>query len=138
MVRDLLVAFADQDLVAFVRSTESDQMQLILEAVFDPDIEVRWVDTSPDSAPYHGHDGALRALTEWLESFGEFHFTPDEFIDAGDEVVVPNFQQGTGRGSGAVVEMTTTWVCTVRNGKIARIQEYATKTRTLQATRLTD
>jgi len=39
-VRDVLTAFAGQDLVAFVRDTAPEQMHAVMEAVFDPDIEV--------------------------------------------------------------------------------------------------
>jgi ketosteroid isomerase-like protein len=137
-VRDFLTAFAGQDLVAFIRNTEPAQLQDMLEAIYDPEIEVIWVDTSPDSAPYHGHDGALRAMTDWLDSFEEFYFEPEEFIDAGDDVVVPNAQKGRGKGSGAAVEMTTAWVCTVRNAKIRRLREYSTKARALEATGLSE
>jgi ketosteroid isomerase-like protein len=98
-VRDFVTAFAGRDLVAFFRNTELAQLQDIIEAIYDPEVEVVWVDTSPDSGPYHGHDGALRAMTDWLESFDEFYFEPEDFIDAGDDVVVPNAQKGRARAA---------------------------------------
>jgi ketosteroid isomerase-like protein len=72
-------------------------------------------------------------MTDWLASFDQFHFEPEEFIDAGDDVVVPNRQKGRRKGSGAAVEMTAAWVCTVRNARIARLREYSTKDRALAA-----
>jgi ketosteroid isomerase-like protein len=72
-------------------------------------------------------------MTDWLESFEEFYFEPEEFIDAGDDVVVPTAQKGRGKGSGAAVEMTATSVYTVRNGKIRSWREYSTKARALEA-----
>jgi len=77
-------------------------------------------------------------MTDWLESFDEFRFSPDEFIDGGDDVVVPNHQQGRGRGSGALFQMRTTWLCTVRDARIARIREYSTKARALEAAELNE
>ena len=77
-------------------------------------------------------------MTDWLESFDEFRFSPDEFIDGGDDVVVPNHQQGRGRGSGALVQMRTTWLCTVHDARIARIREYSTKARALEPAELNE
>jgi ketosteroid isomerase-like protein len=133
LVQGVLALFQGQDLVSFMRDTTPDQMQALFESVYDPDVEIVWVDTSPDASPYHGHQGVLQAFNEWLESFEEFHFEPLEFIDAGDEVVVPNAQRGTGKGSGAQVEMTTAWVIAVRDGRLARLREYSTKARALEA-----
>jgi ketosteroid isomerase-like protein len=138
IVRTIVTAYAGQDLVAFVRDTDPAQLQALTAAVYDPDVEVVWVDTSPDSGPYHGHEGALQALMDWLESFEEFHYEPTEFIDAGDDVVVPNHSRGIGKGSGAAVEMTTAWVCTVKGGKIARLREYSSKAKALEAAGLAE
>jgi ketosteroid isomerase-like protein len=133
VVRGILAGFQGLDWVAFLRDTDPGQAQLITEAVYDPDVEIIWVDTSPDAGPYRGHQGALQALNVWLDSFDEFHFEPTEFIDAGDDVVVPNHSVGVGKGSGAEVEMTTAWVITVKGGKIARLLEYSSKEKALEA-----
>jgi ketosteroid isomerase-like protein len=133
IVRTICTGYAGQDLVAFVRDADPAQLQALTAAAYDPDVEVVWVDTSPDSGPYHGHAGAIQALMDWLESFEEFHVEPTEFIDAGDDVVVPNRQYGIGKGSGAEVSMTTAWVCTVKEGKIARVLEYSSKEKALEA-----
>lgn len=137
-VRDFFTALAGRNLVAFMRDTDPAQIRAFLQAVFDPEIEVIWVDTSPDSGPYRGHDGALRAMTDWLESFEEFCFEPEEFIDAGDDVVVPNTQKGRGKGSGAAVAMKAAWVCTVRDAKIKRVREYSTRAQALAAAGLSE
>jgi hypothetical protein len=80
-------------------------MRAIFEAVSDPAIEIVWVDTSPDSGPFHGIDEAMRAFDEWLASFEEFFMTTTEFLDAGDEVVVTVVTPGRGKDSGAQVEI---------------------------------
>lgn len=138
LVRGILGAYAAQDLAAFVRNTDPAQLKGLIAAIYDPDVEVVWVDTSPDSGPYHGHEGALQAMVDWLDSFDEFHFEPTEFIDAGGDVVVPNYQRGIGKGSGAKVEMTAAWVCSVRDGKIASLREYSSKAKALGAVGLTE
>ncbi|HXE99945.1 MAG TPA: hypothetical protein VN458_06335 [Solirubrobacterales bacterium] len=101
IVRTIVTAIAGQDLVPFFRDTDPVQLRALTAGVYDPDVEVVWVDTSPDSGPYHGHEGVIQAMMDWLESFEEFHFEPTEFIDAGDVVVVPNRSYGIGKGSGA-------------------------------------
>jgi ketosteroid isomerase-like protein len=138
VVRTILTAYAGQELVAFFRDTDPAQLQTLTAAAYDPDVEVIWVDTSPDSGPYHGHEGATQAMRDWLESFETFHFEPTEFIDAGDAVVVPSRSYGVGEGSGARVEMTTAWVCTVKDGRIARVLEYSSKAKALEAVGLSE
>jgi ketosteroid isomerase-like protein len=138
MVRAMFTAIAGLDLVIFFRDTDPAQLRALTAAAYDPEIEVVWVDTSPDSGPYHGHEGAIQSMIDWTESFEEFHFEPTEFIDAGDDVVVPNRQYGIGKGSGAKVEMTAAWVCTVKDGKIARLLEYSSKANALEAAGLSE
>lgn len=137
ILRGIFALFRGQDWVSLMRETEPDQLQVLLEGVYDPDVEIAWVDTSPDAGPYHGLEGVLQALNEF-ESFEEFYVEPLEFIDAGSEIVVPNTQRGRGRDSGAPVEMTAAWVIAVRDGKIARLREYSTKARALEAAGLAE
>ena len=59
--------------------------------------------------------------------------TTTEYLDAGDEVVVTANTPGRGKGSGAQVAMTVYWVIAVKDGKIARLHEYSTKARALEA-----
>jgi ketosteroid isomerase-like protein len=137
-VRGLLGAYEGIDLATFWRETEPAEMRAIFEAVYDPAIEIVWVDTSPDSGPFRGIDEAMGAFDEWLASFDEFFMHTLEFLDAGDEVVVTVVTPGRGKGSGAQVEMTVHWVIAVNKGKIARLHEYATKAGALEAVGLSE
>jgi ketosteroid isomerase-like protein len=138
LVKGILSAYERLDLVAFTRDTDQADLRALYEAVYDPDIEIVWVDTSPDSGPFHGIDEAMRAFDEWLESFDEFSATFTEYLDAGDEVVITAITPGRGKGSGAQVEMTVHWVVAVKGGKIARLREYSTKAGALEATGLSE
>jgi ketosteroid isomerase-like protein len=133
LIKGFLSAYEGIDLVAFWRDTDSADLRAVFEAVYDPAIEIVWVDTSPDSGPFHGIDEAMRAFEEWLESFEEFFMSTTEFLDAGDEVVVTAVTPGRGKGSGAQVEMTVYWVIAVNDDKIARLHEYSTKAGALEA-----
>jgi ketosteroid isomerase-like protein len=69
----------------------------------------------------------------WLASWGEYRQEPVDFIDAGNAVVVPYRCRGTGKDSGAQVEMDVTHVYTVGDGKIASLREYMRTAEALEA-----
>ena len=50
----------------------------------------------PDDAVYHGKDGFFQALAEWTEDFEDWTATPEEFIDAGEGVLVRVHQKARG------------------------------------------
>jgi ketosteroid isomerase-like protein len=133
LLKRIFSAYEGIDFVALVRDTDRADLRAAYEAVYHPDIEIIWVDTSPDSGPFHGIDEAMRAFEEWFESFEEFYMTPTEYLDAADEVVVTAITPGRGKGSGAEVTMTVYWVIAVKDGKIARLHEYSTKAGALKA-----
>lgn len=108
--------------------------------VFDLlDTEIVWeVRTDlPDAAVYHGHDGVRQLSRRFEEVMDEIWFRPEEFIEVGDDqVVVPLRWGGKGKGSGLDFEESReTWLFTLRNGKIARVQEFATRDAALDAVR---
>jgi len=73
---------------------------------FDP--EVRYDLTHfPDGRIYHGHVGVRAAFRIWLGTWKNYHQEQEEFIDAGDEVVVAVREFGSGKGSGANLERPT-------------------------------
>jgi ketosteroid isomerase-like protein len=133
LLKNVLGAYEGLDFVALVRDTDRDDLRAAFEAVYHPEVEIIWVDTSPDSGPFHGIDEAMRAFEEWFESFEEFYMSTTEFLDAGDEVVVTAVTPGRGKGSGAEVTMTVYWVIAVKDGKIAKLHEYSTKAGALEA-----
>ena len=88
LLKRTLGAYEGVDFVALMRDTDPADLRAAYEAVYHPDIEIVWVDTSPGSGPFHGIDEAIAAFEEWFESFEEFYMTTTEYLDAGDEVVV--------------------------------------------------
>jgi ketosteroid isomerase-like protein len=53
--------------------------------------------TRPIIGPeWHGPQGVLEMATDWVEGFDEFTMIGEEFIDAGDAVVVRIRQDGRG------------------------------------------
>ena len=58
---------------------------------------------------------------------------PQDFIDAGDHVVVEVHEQGKGKGSGVPFEQMHTQVWTVRDGKLVRWRLFADGAQALEA-----
>ena len=70
---------------------------------------------------------------EDLEAWEERRLEPEEFIDAGDDVVVLMHEYRRGRGSGVELETDTAVVFAVRDGRVVRIQGYMDRTEALEA-----
>ena len=88
-----------------------------LLALMDDDLVTRRLAPMPDPGTWHGPEGLIEVAAEWLETFDEFTMKAEEYIDAGDHVVVRVAQEGRGEGSGAPVTGTFWFVYGVRNGK---------------------
>jgi ketosteroid isomerase-like protein len=89
----------------------------------------------PDSGTYTGHDGVRKLLSRFTDVMEDIWFRPQEFIPVSEaEVVVPLRWGGRGKGSGLdFEERRETWVFAVRDGKIARVKEFATREQALEA-----
>jgi ketosteroid isomerase-like protein len=99
-----------------------------------PQIKWRVRSDLPDAATYQGHDGLRRLFARFEEVFEEQGYEPQDFVDAGDSVVVPLRWWGRGRGSGVTAtERFETWVFTVRERSITKVEEFATRAEALEA-----
>jgi ketosteroid isomerase-like protein len=102
------------------------------ESAWAPDAEI---DFSRAIGPYrgvYGRDEFWRLVAEFYEVFEVVRTEPDEFIDAGDHVVVPHTHYFRGR-DGIETHARDTWVCTVRDGTIVRLCLYPELQRALKA-----
>jgi ketosteroid isomerase-like protein len=128
-----------QENVDFVRAVwqawERGDMEAIF-AFYDP--EIVWDQTHAQagelSAVYHGHDGVRQFIREWIAPFESYYARPEEFIDAGEAVVVRLRQGGRGKQSGAEVDMPPYWqVYRLRDGRAVRIEVYTSQSEALGA-----
>lgn len=110
-----------------------DGVEGLLEYV-DPEFVTR---TPPELAvepsTYRGHDGLRDYFDSFYEIMEEVRFEPEEFIDAGDRVVVPVRLVARGRGTGIEAAQRLVMVWTLREGKAVRLHAYATKAEALDA-----
>ena len=103
---------------------------------YDPAIV--WDQTSYDtgelSGCYHGHDGVRQFFREWLAPFEDYYAHADDFIEAGDAVVVRCRQGGRGKSSGVMVQMPPyLQVYRLQDRLIVRIEVYRSQPEALAA-----
>jgi ketosteroid isomerase-like protein len=71
--------------------------------------------------------------SEDLEAWEERRLEAEEFIDAGDDVVVLLHEYRRGKGSGVELETETAVVVAVSGGRVVRIQGYMDRGAALEA-----
>ena len=103
-------------------------------ANYDPD----FVWNRVDELPVYGLDAAVRSDQDWKAGGEGLEETAEEFIDAGDTVVVRYDYRGRGPASGIEVEASFYELYTLRGGKIVRVDEFAERAEALEAAGLSE
>jgi ketosteroid isomerase-like protein len=85
---------------------------------------------------FHGLAGLRQASSEWTDAWAEHVIEAVEFADAGEHVLVRTREEGRGQTSGIPMQTTSTFVFTVSNGKVVRIQIFSSHKAALKAVRL--
>jgi ketosteroid isomerase-like protein len=101
---------------------------------YDPD----FVSNRLDEGTVYGLDAVLQANQRWREAWEVLEERADEFIDAGDHVVVTNYFRGRGRGSGVEVDHRYYEVYTLLNRKIVRMDEFTEREKAFEAAGLSE
>jgi ketosteroid isomerase-like protein len=123
VVRRLYEALNRGDLEGAIEMTDPNIRYDLSERVFNP-------------AVYQGHDGIRRFSAEVDEVWDEFRVEPLDFIDVGDKIIVSHLVHARGKGSGVDVELPSTSVYTLREGKVLAIRMYREHDQALEAARL--
>jgi ketosteroid isomerase-like protein len=112
------------------------------EAYERGDLSTAMADISPDvvthlpppvTGTYYGREGLLQSLLDWAEGFDELVIVPQEYIDAGEQVVVRTHQRARGADSGVPVEGEFWYVYTLQAGTTVRIDILQTRSEALEA-----
>jgi uncharacterized protein len=82
-----------------------------------------------------GPDGFLRSAEEGPEAFEGYTVEPEQFIDAGDAIVVPVRISGRGRTSGVPLDTRLVHLWVLRDGQVIRGEVYRSTEEALQAAR---
>jgi ketosteroid isomerase-like protein len=85
-----------------------------------------------------GREVVERFCREFWGTWAEYSANPEEFIDAGDHVVVEVRERGEGKGSGVPFERTHIQVWTLRNRRLVRWRLFADKAEALEAAGLSE
>ena len=105
-------------------------------AFFDPKAEIRPGVDVPDfdfEDVYYGPEGFLQFHAKMSEAWDELRWEPEEYLPAGEDVVVFIRFHGTGKGSGVPVEQAIGHVCTMEGGKLVKHVTYWDRARALEA-----
>ncbi len=123
-LRTLYEAYRRKDLPAIFIPT--------LFEVFDPEIEIYQSELLPWGGRYRGHDEAgefFGRLTRSIDS----RLDTEEFVQAGDQLVVLGYSRGHVRASGRPFEVRAVHIWTMRDGKAVRFEAYIDTPKMLRA-----
>ncbi len=98
-----------------------------------PEIVVSGRPDQPDVGDFHGYDGLLRMSAEWLEAWDEHTIEAARVWDSGDFVFVGTRESGRGKISGVPTEHESTFVFTLSQERIVRIQIFGSEREALEA-----
>jgi ketosteroid isomerase-like protein len=98
---------------------------------FADDVVWETPDTLPTGGVFRGRDAVLGNFAELPKYWSKFSVDPDEYIDAGDHVVVRGLQSVTGPGGST--ESRYLHLITLSNGKITRGEYIADTVKGIQA-----
>jgi uncharacterized protein len=122
----------------------------IVRRIVEDAVEGRWEESARQLGPdaeWHGTVGGLTEGSVWrgpeqirkifeqedAEAWQERRLEAEEFIDAGDRVVVLLHEFRRGKGSGVETETDTAVVYELRDGRVVRIQGYMDRAKALEA-----
>jgi ketosteroid isomerase-like protein len=113
----------------------SEGLDFLYEHVWDPAIDWRAMAGAPDDlGPIEGRDAMRRYVEEGLEIFEDVALEAEEIIDGGENRVIVVLRMiGRARLSGVEVELRFAILYMLRDGRIVRGREYATKEECLEA-----
>jgi ketosteroid isomerase-like protein len=103
---------------------DPEQADAVL-AVADPEIEVFASRDLANSGTFHGHDGFLTWITQWLDAWENYKLDLLGIEPVGERHVIAWARQtATGKGSGVPVDMEVTFMVELRDEKIAALHLY--------------
>jgi ketosteroid isomerase-like protein len=107
-------------------------------AHFDPEVVWYAVADEPEPGPFRGHQGIMELVARWLDLLPDLRQEVEEYIDAGEYVIVPARVRGHTVGSDADVIVDEVFVNKYRNGKIVEVREYRTREEAFAAVGLSE
>jgi ketosteroid isomerase-like protein len=107
----------------------------LAEGCYDPAVEFKTQPDGPVQTTYRGLSGLQRSLESLKEVWDSIGIEVRECIEIDDAVVALLHFQLRGH-SGIELEVDQGWATWIRDGKILRIEQYASRQEALEAVRL--
>jgi ketosteroid isomerase-like protein len=101
--------------------------------LYDPHVLLVIRPEFPEAGVYRGPAEIRRYTKQLLAAWDAFAIAGEEFISAGDSVVVGVRQHGTGAGSGLATELRYFQVWTFRGKSVIRIESVRERSEALEA-----
>jgi ketosteroid isomerase-like protein len=93
-----------------------------------PDAELIPMRAVFEGTVYRGAEGFKALLADMSEDWEDFRLETDELREIDDSrVLVLGRIQGRGKASGVEVDAPAAWVCNLRDGKVTKVQFYASE-----------
>jgi ketosteroid isomerase-like protein len=108
--------------------------------LFSPEFEFIFAGGAAEvdlAGTHRGFDGMAAALRRWMESWEPYFNEPEEFLDAGERVLVLTRVRGRSAGHGIETEAEGGDLWTLRDGKVVRIETFLDRDAALRAAGLT-
>jgi ketosteroid isomerase-like protein len=108
--------------------------------VFHRDLEVQFIARGQplDGTAYRGLEGFAQGWREWLEAWTSYRIEVEDFVDAGDKVVVLVRVAARTVRDDVLMHHTPAAVYTIRDGKVASIRFYLHRTEAFEAAGLSE
>jgi ketosteroid isomerase-like protein len=87
----------------------------------------------PDQQVYLGAEGGTQFNAEWADAWDDWEIEVEEYIDAGERVVVILNQRGRAKATGIPVDMRFAQLWTLRDAQVVRMQMFASVKEALEA-----
>jgi hypothetical protein len=126
---DICALFRDED--AFARMLEA------LGPILTDDFESTAVFPG-ETRTYAGPEGLRKIWLDWLEPWATYRTSIDEVIEVGDRVVLLLRDHGRREDMDAEVEIIGASIATIREGKLARWEDYTRRADALEAAGLAE
>ena len=118
----------------------TEEIQAILDEFIHPDVDWRAVEGAVDDVGgMRGTEAIHHYMVDWLDTFDDLTMTPDEIIEVDVErVLVCQRLSGRAKQSGIDTQLSFAVVYTIRDGRVVRAREYATREEAVKASGLSE
>jgi ketosteroid isomerase-like protein len=100
---------------------------------FASDVVVTLRPDQPDVRDYHGHEGVIQQLDDWMGMWDDYSIEPLRVRDVDDVVIVVSRQRGLAKQSRVPIDDEVTLVFTVGSAKkVVRWQMFGSEREALQ------